>query len=102
MTALDVFAVAVILTLIGTVLSVAIFIGYLPGRIAKHRNHPQAEAIAVCGWCGLLTMGLLLPVAYVWAFYRPYAQVQSDKDEASGLAPASSSSVSGSDEEAVQ
>ncbi len=45
-------------------------LGYMPGYIARQRDHPQADAIAVCGWVGVLTMGLLLPLAYVWAYIK--------------------------------
>jgi hypothetical protein len=40
---------------------------------ARDRDHPQAEAIAVCGWWGVITMGLLLPVAWIWAYTKPGA-----------------------------
>jgi len=43
----------------------------LPGRIARDRQHPQADAISVCGWWGVITMGLLLPLAYIWAYTSP-------------------------------
>jgi hypothetical protein len=51
-------------------LGMTIFIAMLPGKIAKGRSHPQAEAIAVCGWIGLPT-GILWAIALVWAFIRP-------------------------------
>ncbi|MCK5354117.1 MAG: DUF3302 domain-containing protein, partial [Methyloprofundus sp.] len=35
---------------------------------AQSRNHPQAEAINVCGWFGAITMGILSPVAFIWAY----------------------------------
>ncbi len=71
MTFLDIFALLVLLTLMLTALGGAIVLGWLPGRIAAQRNHPQADAIRICGWLGLLTMGALLPLAYVWAYFRP-------------------------------
>jgi hypothetical protein len=47
----------------------------LPGKIARKRNHPQAEAISVAGWLGLLmTMGFLWAFAVVWAYTRPASQ----------------------------
>ena len=67
---LDWFALAVLLVVAATALSGALLLGHLPGQIAKQRNHPQFEAVSVCGWIGLLSFGLLLPVAYVWAFWR--------------------------------
>jgi hypothetical protein len=41
-------------------------LGGLPGSIARARAHPQAEAIAVCGWMGIVTI-VLWPIAMVWA-----------------------------------
>ncbi len=46
-------------------------IGAAPGRIARERNHPQAEAINVCGWLGLITLGVPWIVAMVWAYAKP-------------------------------
>jgi hypothetical protein len=68
---LDIFALFVLLTLLMTVLAGALVLGWLPGRIAARRNHPQADAVRVCGWIGLITFGVLLPLAYVWAYLRP-------------------------------
>ena len=71
MSFLDLFALFVLLVLLvcGVVAIVALAI--MPGRIARGRNHPQADAISVCAWWGVLTMGLLLPVAYIWAYTNP-------------------------------
>jgi hypothetical protein len=46
----------------------------MPGQIAKKRGHPQAEAINVMGWWGALTMGVLAPIAWVWAYTKPVAK----------------------------
>ncbi len=51
------------------VLGVVVIMAALPGRIAKSRQHPQVDAINVCGWLGLPT-GILWVVAMVWAFWR--------------------------------
>jgi hypothetical protein len=45
-------------------------LGSLPGSIARARRHPQAEAINVCGWMGIITI-VLWPVAMVWAHLVP-------------------------------
>lgn len=45
-------------------------LGSLPGAIARSRNHPQAEAINICGWMGILTL-VLWPLALVWAYLVP-------------------------------
>ena len=77
---LDYFALAVLLIL-GTAAAVIwVLLGIMPGRIARDRNHPQADAISVCGWWGVLTMGLLLPLAYIWAYSNPRWRDASQSD----------------------
>jgi hypothetical protein len=73
MTGLDYFTFLVLLVLICAVLALAIVLGALPGKIATGRDHPNADAIRVTGWLGLLTLGLLWPVALIWAYSRPSA-----------------------------
>jgi hypothetical protein len=72
---LNIFALIVLLVLLALVVGVLIWLGMMPGRIARRRNHPQADAINVCGWWGLITMGLLLPVAWIWAYTNPDANL---------------------------
>ena len=47
-------------------------LGSLPGDIARARNHPQAKAIGICGWMGLVTL-VMWPIAMVWAHLNPVA-----------------------------
>jgi len=47
-----------------------IWIAGLPGRIALARNHPEAEAVKIMGWAGLLPTILPWIQAFIWAF-RP-------------------------------
>ena len=70
---MDIFALIVLLVLVVCLLAGWAMIGYYPGKIARDRNHPQAEAISVCGWLGALTLGILAPLAFVWAFTNPEA-----------------------------
>lgn len=42
----------------------------LPGVIAKQRNHPQAEAIEITAYLGLLVFPLWM-AALIWAYIRP-------------------------------
>lgn len=46
------------------------WLGKLPGETAHARGHPQAAAITVCGWLGLLVLPLW-PLALVWAYSTP-------------------------------
>ena len=43
----------------------------IPYEIAKHRNHPQQDAIHVAGWVSLFTLHLIWPFLWIWAtLYR--------------------------------
>ena len=74
MTGLDIFALLVLLVLLVAAVAIWVILGMWPGKIARERNHPQADAINVCGWWGVITMGLLLPVAWIWAYTKPVAK----------------------------
>jgi hypothetical protein len=63
------FVILILLALLGLWLFVEI--GSLPGKTAKKRSHPQAEAINVLGWLGLLFGGVGWAVALVWAYTKP-------------------------------
>ena len=54
--------------LLGVGIFAALRLGALPGQIAAGRGHPQADAIRVAGWVGLVTLGLLWPLALIWAY----------------------------------
>ena len=86
MSGLDIFAWIVLIVLIAAVVAGWIVLAMLPGKIAKKRDHPQAEAVNVAGWLGALTLGLFWPLALIWAFYKPGAgrerNSQSDQDVA--------------------
>jgi hypothetical protein len=45
-----------------------IWIAGLPGRIALARKHPEAEAVKLMGWAGLLPTVLPWVQALIWAF----------------------------------
>ena len=45
-------------------------LGALPGQIASNRGHPQHDAIQVAGWLGVFSLGILWPLALVWAFTK--------------------------------
>ena len=70
---LDIFALIVIGILIAVVIWIVVLLGPLPGNVAKKRGHPQADAIRVLGWIGLITLGVPWLVALVWAYAKPVA-----------------------------
>ncbi|MGB5307804.1 MAG: DUF3302 domain-containing protein [Arenicellales bacterium] len=71
---LDIFALIVMGILIAVVIVAVVKLGPLPGNIAKNRGHPQADAINVLGWIGVITLGLAWPFALVWAYTRTAEQ----------------------------
>jgi len=68
---LDYFALF-ILFFVGVVLFYGIIVIHdIPYEIAKHRNHPQQDAIHVAGWVSLFTLHVLWPFLWIWAtLYR--------------------------------
>ena len=82
---LDIFALVVIALLLGVVIWLVVFLGNMPGDIARKRNHPQAEAITALGWIGLITMGLGWFIAIVWAYYKPPAKGSDLQDRIESL-----------------
>lgn len=71
----DIFSLIVMGILIALVIWLVVLLGPMPGKIAKKRGHPQADAIQVLGWVGVVTLGLAWPIALVWAFTRSGEQV---------------------------
>lgn len=82
MSGLDIFALIVLITLIACSLALWALLGMYPGKIARQRNHPQAEAINVCGWWGAITMGVLSPIAFIWAYTNPKATLSGQEQAA--------------------
>ena len=75
---LDIFALIVLFVLIACAIILVVVLGPLPGKIAKQRNHPQADAIQVMGWIGLITMGLFWLIALIWAYTKPFQYGSAD------------------------
>ena len=72
MTTAGFITLLVLLTIVGM-----IFIEFagMPGRNARARNHPSADAISLLGWLGVFFGGIPWLVAMVWARIDP-VQVQ--------------------------
>ena len=67
---LNILTFVVLIVLVALIGVIVVFLGTLPGKIAKRRNHPQTEAINVASWLGIITLGLLWPFALIWAYIR--------------------------------
>jgi Protein of unknown function (DUF3302) len=68
MSGYDIFAWIVLIILIASAIGVFSIAGWLPGHIAKSRNHPWAQAVTVAGWITLLFGFALWPLAFIWAY----------------------------------
>jgi len=77
------FALFVLIVLLLAAVAAWVALGMAPGKIARSRNHPQADAVGVCGWWGVITMGILCPLAFVWAYTKPIV-VKSEQSEGTG------------------
>ena len=92
----DIIAFVVFAAILAVGVQVIVTLGSLPDQVAKKRGHPQTAAINIASWVGIATltlgalvggtdaisfilMGILWPIALVWAFWKPGA---------AGLAPA--------------
>ena len=71
MSGYDIFAWIVLIILLASAIGVFCIAGWLPGHIAKSRNHPYAQAVTVAGWITLLFGLALWPLAFIWAFLKP-------------------------------
>lgn len=60
------FLTLVLLVVMGVVFWV--WLAGLPGRIAIARKHPEAEAVKLLGWAGLLPTIYPWVQAFIWAF----------------------------------
>ncbi len=71
MTGLDIFALIILGVLTAAALWALVFLARWPGQIAQTRGHPQTDAIRVAGWLGILSFGILWPLAFIWAHTKP-------------------------------
>ncbi len=82
MDGMSIFALVILIILLVAAVAVWAALAILPGRIARSRNHSKADAIAVCGYWGALTLGLLMPIAFIWAYTESNEKQASDTTEA--------------------
>jgi len=66
---LSIFALIILIILAVTAVAVWVALAVMPGRIAKERGHRQADAVRICGYWGAITLGLLMPIAFIWAYW---------------------------------
>ncbi len=68
---IQIFSLIVLLITVASVIGAIVALAIWPGRTARARNHPYADAVNVAGWVGILAGGVLWPLALVWAYSTP-------------------------------
>lgn len=68
---LEYVALIILLIVLVLVFYTFIYLHELPYEIAKHRNHPQQEAIYVACWLSLFTLHAIWPIVFIWAISKP-------------------------------
>lgn len=63
----DYVTLAVLFILSAAALTAAVLLLGLPGKIARARNHPDADAVNIMGWAGALAVVPWIQ-AFIWAF----------------------------------
>lgn len=61
----------ILVVLVFVAAAIFIELADIPGNIAKSKGHPQAKAIHILGWLGLLMGGVGWVLAMVWANMSP-------------------------------
>lgn len=74
MDVLMIFAWVVLVIMIAGGVAVALFLGGWPGRVARQRNHPYQEAVAIGGWVTLIAGFVFWPLVLIWAHMTPGAE----------------------------
>ncbi len=86
--------IVILVVLVFLALAAFVELASLPGKKAAERNHPQAEAIKVLGWLGLLFGGVGWAVAVVWAYTKPVFAPVAPAAAGGGDAPVAESTES--------
>ena len=83
MSGIDMFTWFVLFVMIASFVVVFVVLGVLPGKTARKRGHPQAEAINIASWLALIFGFAAWPVVMVWSYLRPVARpLDQPEDEA--------------------
>jgi uncharacterized protein DUF3302 len=86
---LDIVSLLILAILIVGALFLILIVAAIPGKLAKKRHSPWAEAINVAGWIGVLLPPIWM-FALIAAFVRPQigegAQITISQDETTELA----------------
>ncbi|MBB5764426.1 hypothetical protein HNR01_004066 [Methylorubrum rhodesianum] len=76
---IDLFAWIVLLVVVGTLVATFVALGVMPGRIARRRGHPWAQAVTVGSWATLVFGFIFWPLILVWAHVNAPARRDEDR-----------------------
>lgn len=65
---IDIFTWVVLLVVAATLVASLIALGVMPGRIARKRGHPWAQAVSIGSWATLVFGFVFWPLILVWAY----------------------------------
>ncbi|KQO85762.1 hypothetical protein ASF56_24690 [Methylobacterium sp. Leaf122] len=65
---IDIFTWAVLLVVAATLVATFVALGVMPGRIARKRGHPWAQAVAIGSWATLVFGFVFWPLILIWAY----------------------------------
>jgi hypothetical protein len=65
---IDVFSWIVLAVSVATLVAVFVALGMMPGRVARKRGHPWAEAVTVGSWATLIFGLVFWPLILIWAY----------------------------------
>ncbi|KAA0121885.1 DUF3302 domain-containing protein [Methylobacterium sp. P1-11] len=65
---IDIFAWVVLLVVVATLVASFVALGVMPGRIARGRGHPWAQAVAIGSWATLVFGFVFWPLVLIWAY----------------------------------
>ena len=85
---MSIIGFAILVSLVLLLIWLYTVLARMPGETARERNHPQADAINVLGWVGLILGVAPWLVALVWAHTR----TDSMQQQPEGLADANAQS----------
>lgn len=68
---IDIFAWIVFITMVASLVFIFAWLGILPGKVARKRNHPYIDAITVGSWVTIIGGGVLWPFILIWAYATP-------------------------------
>lgn len=75
------FIILVVLAILAAVIFIEL--ADIPGNIAKSKGHPQAKAIHILAWLGLIMGGVGWVLAMVWANMSPGPVIAPESTSAS-------------------